>query len=456
MTDSVGTHPTRTGGRGVPPDRPSARAAGRSGTGAPSGRREEFWRRSMRAWDVAFWVMLATSAVFTVPTAGTAGRSAESLAGFLVLAAAYHLLGRRGARTADARRTQAYLVVLVLVMAFETWAAELGVVLLFVAYSHIWFFALSRVQGVVWTLVQTAGIVVATALRVRADVTDLPSIAGQATLGMVFSIGLGLWVTHVAEQSEERAVLLEDLSDAQAALAASHHEQGVLAERARVAQEIHDTLAQGFTSVVMLSQTATAHLDTGDPDAARDRLAQIEQVARDNLAEARALVAAFAPPALEDGLTPALHRLGEALRTQAGLDVRVETDDVGDLPQESAVTLLRAAQEALANVRRHAGAARVTLRLRQLPGAVELLVVDDGRGVRADDPEGNGVRGMRERARSVGGELELTGTPGGGTRVVLRLPTASPAPEEADEADEADERVDAPAHATAARKEPHA
>ncbi|WP_236121570.1 sensor histidine kinase [Cellulomonas palmilytica] len=388
-----------------------------------SSRRDEFWRHSMRAWDVAFWVMLAISAAFAVPDAETTGHAVSVLAGFAVLSLAYLALGRRGARRGDARLTQTYLVVLVLVVTFETWAAALGIVLLFVAYSHIWFFALSRLQGVGWTVLLTAGVVVATALRVRAEAVDLPSIAGQATLGMVFSIGLGLWVTYVAEQSEERAVLLDDLRATQAALAASHHEQGVHAERARLAQEIHDTLAQGFTSVVMLTQTASAELDAGRAPAARERLAQIEAVARDNLAEARALVAAFAPPALDDGLAAALHRLGDQLRTQAGLDVRVETDDVGELPQETAVTLLRAAQESLANVRRHAGASGLTVRLGRSSDVVELEVLDDGRGMRDDDGEGNGVRGMRERARAAGGELELHGTPGAGTRVVLRLPT---------------------------------
>ncbi len=433
----MGAHHARTGGAGDAPDRPSApRPAALAGLRDVDDRRvshrDEFWRRSMRAWDVAFWIMVTISAAFAVPGAPSVARALGTLAGFVVMALAYYGLGRRGARRGDARLTQAYLVVVVLVMTYETWAAELGIVLLFVAYSHIWFFALSRLQGVAWTVLLTTGVVVATALRVRADPVDLPSIAGQATLGMVFSIGLGLWVTYVAEQSEERGALLDDLRATQAALAASHHEQGVHAERARLAQEIHDTLAQGFTSVVMLAQTASAELDAvadAGPGAVgaervRERLTQIESVARDNLAEARALVAAFAPPALDDGLAAALHRLGDQLHAQTGLDVRVETQDVGELTQETAVTLLRAAQESLANVRRHADAAGVTVRLRRSGELVELEVADDGRGVRDDDREGNGVRGMRERARSAGGDLRLTGTPGAGTRVVLRLPSA--------------------------------
>ena len=417
--------------------------------------REEFWRRSMRGWDIAFWLMIAISAAFAVPTADTGFRALTALAGLVVLVIAYQLLGRRGAHRGDARLTQAYLVVLVLVTTYETWVVALGIVLLFVAYSQIWFFALSRLQGVGWAVGLTVGVVGATALQVEAAPRDLPSIAGQATLGLVFSIALGLWVTHVAEQSEERAALLEELRTAQAALAASHHAEGVYAERGRLAQEIHDTLAQGFTSVVMLAQTSAAELDGGHADRARERLTQIESVARDNLAEARALVAAFTPPALDDGLVAALRRLGEQLHAQTGIEVTVDAEDV-DVPQDVAVVVLRAAQESLANVRRHAGAERVEVHLRRLadvgrsapapsqgwdedvlddegshgsagvgPG-VELEVVDDGRGIRADDREGTGLRGMRERARTAGGDLRIVGTPGTGTRVTLRLPTLAP------------------------------
>ncbi|CAM5783233.1 sensor histidine kinase [Cellulomonas persica] len=409
------------------------------------GGREEFWRRSMRGWDVAFWVMVTTSAAFTVPTAGTVHAVVGALAGFVVLVVAYQLLGRRGAHRGDARLTQAYLVVLVLVTSYETGLGELGIVLLFVAYSQVWFFALTRVHGVLWAVALTIGVIVATALRVEAQPHELPAIAGQATLGLVFSLALGLWVTYVAEQSAERAVLVDELRAAQSALAASHHAEGVYAERARLAQEIHDTLAQGFTSVVMLAQTSAAELDAGQGARARERLTQIEAVARDNLAEARALVAAFTPPALDGGLAAALRRLAEQLHAQTGIDVTVEVDDV-DVDQDAAVAVLRAAQESLANVRRHAGARRVTVRLRRLAGSgpgsretddeeardrrdhVELVVDDDGRGFRADDREGTGLRGMRERARVTGGRLQVDGTPGAGTRVTLRLPVPARAP----------------------------
>jgi len=256
---------------------------------------------------------------------------------------------------------------------------------------------------------------------------DLLSLAGQMAIGLIFALALGLWITRVAEQSEGRAALIERLEAAQAELAVSNHAAGVLAERERVAQEIHDTLAQGFTSVVMLAQTAQAQIEVGRPEQAADRLAQIEQVARDNLAEARALVAAFGPAALADAtLAEALARLGERFRAETGVQVEVSLADVADAGRDTEVVLLRAAQEALANVRKHAGARRVLLRLSRQDGAVALEVLDDGQGLAPGTAEGVGLRGMRDRVAAGGGTLDVAGEPGRGTRVRLAMPLGAP------------------------------
>ena len=121
---------------------------------------------------------------------------------------------------------------------------------------------------------------------------------------LVFAIGLGLWFHVAMRRAEEHARLLDKLQATQTQLARTNHEAGVLAERERLAREIHDTLAQGFTSVVMQAQAATAALDVGDDGAVRERLHVVEDTARDNLAEARALVAAFAPVGAAGRLAP--------------------------------------------------------------------------------------------------------------------------------------------------------
>lgn len=396
-----------------------------------------FWRRSLAGWDVAFYVLLAISAVSIVTVARTFppdGATWAALGGLTVLLLTYVLVGRRGARAGDLRLTRTYLVVLILVVSLCSGVSTIGSILLFVGFSQVWFFAGSLREGVV----ASAALAVATCVTIAAgafaageqpSAVDLVVLTAQMSVGLIFSLALGLWITRVAERSEERAELIEQLEAAQAALAASHHAAGVVAERERMAQEIHDTLAQGFTSVVMLAQTAQAQIEVGQRAQAADRLAQIEQVARDNLAEARALVAAFGPAALADAtLGEALERLGERFQAETGVQVDVGLADAGGVSRDTEVVVLRAAQEALANVRKHAGARRVALRLRRADGVVTLEVVDDGRGLTPGSAEGVGLRGMRDRVTAGGGTLEVVGEPGRGTRVRLALPLAAGAP----------------------------
>ncbi|WP_282946165.1 sensor histidine kinase [Cellulomonas endometrii] len=336
------------------------------------------------------------------------------------------MLARRGALTGDLRLTRSYVAVLIVVVALAGGINSLGSILLFIGFSQVWFFAADLREGVVASVVMAVATTTSMAVGEQAEGADLVVLAGQMAIGLIFSLALGFWITRVAERSEERAALIEELETAQAQLAASNHAAGVLAERERVAQEIHDTLAQGFTSVVMLAQTAQAQIDVGQDAQARDRLAQIERVARDNLAEARALVAAFGPAALADStLTEALERLAERFGAETGVRVEVSLSDVGDAGRDTEVVLLRAAQEALANVRKHAGARRVLLRLVRSEGEVALEVLDDGQGLAPGTAEGVGLRGMRERVAAGGGTLDVAGEPGRGTRVRLSMPLAA-------------------------------
>ncbi len=214
----------------------------------------------------------------------------------------------------------------------------------------------------------------------------------------------------------------EELRETRENYARLSHEAGVAAERARMAGEIHDTLAQGFTSVVTLVQAAESRLD-GDPEAARRYLALAAGTARENLAEARALVETTTPAQLSGrSLDDALERQVARLAEELGITTeRSTTGTPRPLPTPVEVVLLRSAQEALNNVRKHAGASHVTLELRFGPASVRLLVRDDGRGV-GERPEGFGLRGMRARAEQVGGSLVVRGEPAGGTTVDLEVP----------------------------------
>jgi signal transduction histidine kinase len=221
-------------------------------------------------------------------------------------------------------------------------------------------------------------------------------------------------------QSADRRAVIAELEEARASLATLSHRAGVLAERERLAREIHDTLAQGFTSVVVLLELAESDVDT-DPAAARRRLVAARDTARQNLAEARGLVAALAPADLQAAPLPeALGRLTDRFGAETGLAARFEVcGDPQPLPANKEVVLLRSAQEALANVRKHAGAGSVTVTLRFSPDGAVLTVADDGAGFDPAAPTaGFGLAGMRRRVEEIGGALSIHSGPGGTTAEV--------------------------------------
>jgi signal transduction histidine kinase len=241
-----------------------------------------------------------------------------------------------------------------------------------------------------------------------------------AAAGGGFAIFYGTWVSRIIEQSAERAVIIDQLEATRAELDAIQHEAGRMAERQRLATDIHDTLAQGFTSILMLIQAAQADLDGSHPRAGR-HLDLAARTARENLAEARVLVQDLAPAQLDGGTLPdALRRLSQAPGVDASFGL---SGAPRPLPMATEVVLLRVCQEALANVRKHAGARSAAVRLDYDPDAIRLEVSDDGAGF---DPArvngGYGLRGMRTRVAEAGGTLTVRSAPGAGTHVSAMVP----------------------------------
>jgi signal transduction histidine kinase len=260
-------------------------------------------------------------------------------------------------------------------------------------------------------------------LAVRREPALEAAAFGAAAFGIGLSQVFSQWMRAVIEQSEERAALITELSQAREQLAAAHHEAGVLAERHRLAGEIHDTLAQGFTSIVTLIQAATAGLAPDVP--AREHLDLALQTARENLVEARALVTTLSPAELDGStLGDAITRLAESPGTGGGAAIRSEISGFRRfLPTATEVVLLRVAQEALANVRKHAGAGQVDVELSYGDDTVRLTVADDGQGFDPDAVSGGyGLRGMRERVRLAGGTITVRSAPGEGTVVRVEVP----------------------------------
>lgn len=403
------------------------RGAGRADDAAGVGHSADLlyagWEQQVRWWDAAFGVIVALTAAALVLEGTRGTHLVVACAALAALVGAYLLWGARAARTRQRGPALAYLVVLVLATGVAVSQAGVATFLMFIAFAQVWMLLESIKQGVVGCAALTVSVTIGIVAAYDFAPDVVLDVVPQMFVTLLFAIGLGLWFHLAMRRAEEHARLLDELRAAQAELARTNHEAGVVAERERLAREIHDTLAQGFTSVVMQAQAATAALDHGDDGGVRERLHVVEETARENLAEARALVAAFAPVALQDASLPqALGRLTERYALETNEVVSFEASGVGPLPPATEVVLLRAAQEALSNVRRHARAMIVGVRLAQADGAVTLTVTDDGRGFGPDVDDGFGLAGMRDRVRSVGGTLSVSSTPGSGTTLRARVP----------------------------------
>lgn len=250
--------------------------------------------------------------------------------------------------------------------------------------------------------------------------SDLAITAALTGMTLVVSPMIGIWVRSAIAQGQRLEAVTSELASSRAEAAQLAHEAGTIAERSRLAREIHDTLAQGFTSIVTLSQAVDAAWDT-DPDTARAQVRLIEQTARENLAESRAIVADLSPaPFADASLADALRRLGERHRAETSVPVAVSASSA-PLPTPVEVVLLRSAQEALSNVRKHAQATAVDVTLCQSSGTARLTVRDNGIGFTVPRP-GYGLTGMRQRVRQVGGSVRVASTPGNGTLVEVEVP----------------------------------
>jgi signal transduction histidine kinase len=205
----------------------------------------------------------------------------------------------------------------------------------------------------------------------------------------------------------------------------------LVAERTRVARELHDVVAHAMSAITVQAGVGRV-LAAQDPTLAVDRLGQIEELSRDALNEMRRLLDVLRADDQPASRAPS-YRLGdleELLATFDDPDLRVTyrlDGDVSHVPDTAQVTAYRIVQEALTNVRKHAGPAQATVTLTVTDGELEICVADDGRGLGADPPArpGWGLIGMRDRVELLHGTLSTGPRPGGGFQVSSRLPLRS-------------------------------
>lgn len=301
----------------------------------------------------------------------------------------------------------------------------------FAGYIHTWQYLKGK-----WRF---AGVTAIAAISVAAYGGGLPDLTPSGILTYLFftaaivaAVGLFSFVGEItAERSTERKRMVVQLEEAlqenaglHAQLLVQAREAGVLDERQRMAAEIHDTLAQGLTGIITQLQAAQQAEDW------QRHVNNAVRLARESLAEARRSVHAVGPGQLEaaplpEALRDVVTQWGELNEVRADFTV---TGTVRPMHPEVEETLLRTAQEALANAAKHAGASRVGLTLSYMEDVITLDVRDDGAGFdleRVRDGGGFGLTSMRKRVSRLAGTLEIESEPGAGTAISASVPAVA-------------------------------
>ncbi|MER5966017.1 sensor histidine kinase [Streptomyces sp. NPDC002057] len=400
------------GGRG---DAVVEEAAGGTG-GAAAGRTPERTTEppaltALRRWYTAAWLLLGLipSVVAVGNDSGPAKWASVALVGLALAHTATHRARNH---------TPGYLAALAAGLGVMAALPGGGAALLVVALPQFWFQTRGRRAAVLSSGCATAATVVGSLLR------DSPGNAVAALTGYAVSVVAGILLHRLVADGEARSTALAaELSLIQEQLAEAHRRRGAADERERMAREIHDTLAQGFASIIVLAEAARTGLD-GDPERTARQLRSIERTARENFAEARVLVGSAPQSGLTPGsVVPTLRRTLERFAQDTGITVEAELPEDVDCDQQTRIALLRCTQESLANVRKHADASTVGVVLTRHPHAIELEITDDGRGFVVEESRGFGLDGMRKRLAELDGELTVTSSVGDGTRVLATLHT---------------------------------
>jgi signal transduction histidine kinase len=386
---------------------------------------DAMWRHQLVFWHLLFAALLAIVVGLIVVARGPWLWWQLACLGGIV--GAYAVWGRRGLVQQEGRAAVLYVglawVLFLVLVALDVEAQPW--LLTFALFPQTWAM-LARRRAIAVVCVASVGFGAVLFWQTDRTGSDAAGIALTTGIMLSLSLVLGLFIDRMVREADARARVIDELHRAQDELAAAERAQGVFEERERLSREIHDTLAQGFTSVVTLARATESALERGDLDTVRDRLALIEDTAAANLSEARLIVAELTPGHLQSRtLSEALQRLVDAVASESGMTGRLRVDgEPVVLPANSEVVLLRTAQEALSNVRRHSGAASFEVALSYaVPGTVALDVTDDGQGFEPGTARrGFGLDGAIARAAEVTGSFVVDSRPGAGTTVRVEVP----------------------------------
>ncbi len=303
-------------------------------------------------------------------------------------------------------------------------------VLLFVLYTQIFLF--SSMPWKILLALSLTGLYFWCEVTITGSWIDLNFfVLGITILCIIISV----YVDALVLQNYERQRLIDELELTRLELARFERQAGIMQERQRLAHEIYDTLAQGYMGIIMHLEAfdSLSQRVQGKMDIAREHLDKARQIARENLVEARRLIWALQPEELDRAsLSEVLSLLIARWSQESGIPATaVVTGQTSKLHPEQELALLRATQEALANVRKHAHASRVVVTLSYMEDMVTLDVQDNGGGIEQDESGetlpreragGFGLKGLRERVARLQGTLTIESTPDEGTTLVVALP----------------------------------
>lgn len=394
------------------------------------------WQRFLPVWYTLFYVMLVFTTVLALTEAPHSAELSVALIGLSALLGIWYSLCMLplSQRIRDCPLVaMGYLAVGWSLWFWLTLLDSSYMFLLFGLYPQVFFF-----RRTPWMILDT---VILTSLSLWRQILSQEGFDGSSFIIIATAIA-GILITQFIEaiirQSLERHRLLRELETTREELAIAERQAGVSEERQRLAHEIHDTLVQGFTSIVMHLEAAEGALPS-DRQALQRHIDQARRTARENLVEARRLLWALQPKAFDHASLPEVltqHTRIWSEENKIAVNATI-TGVARSLRPEIEVTLLRVAQEALVNAGKHAQANLVTVTLSYMEDVVVLDVQDNGKGFDPEQPiappceltaSGFGLKALHERIEQLNGIFTIESAPGAGTTIVASLPAINSEP----------------------------
>lgn len=261
-----------------------------------------------------------------------------------------------------------------------------------------------------------------------------PAAAIGPAIGIFFATAVYYSYQALSQEITKHALVAQELRSAQQELAESEHQAGRMEERERLSREIHDTVAQGLSSILLLCRAAQTHANNGNMSQVSAQLQTIHEQAQASLSEARRFVRDLASPDLSDPLPTAIRRViaradshDQALEIPREYTIEIVGEETQPIPEPIARTILRVTQEAISNVHKHSNATKVVVTLGIWDDVITLDVMDNGQVTTTPNDAGFGLVGLAQRVENIGGDFTIEFGINDGQAVALscRIPLTS-------------------------------